>query len=233
MRIFERINDIIAANIHDMIDQFEDPEVMLKQAIREMEHSIDTVTQDTARVMAGEKRLIKELTKNELEAQNWQQRAMQAVQNGDDQLARKALARKKEHENLSQALKEQLEPVKKAGETLKVQLSAMKAKLAEAKRQLSALLLRKRSAEIRKQSRTSLNCQQTKAFNSNAFRKFDRLREKVEEAEAEADALDELNAMVDVTSMELGGQFDKDSLADGVHSMEIEEELNALKQKKD
>lgn len=33
MRIFARINDIIAANIHDMIDQFEDPEVMLKQTI--------------------------------------------------------------------------------------------------------------------------------------------------------------------------------------------------------
>ena len=122
MRIFARINDIIAANIHDMIDQFEDPEVMLKQAIREMEQSIDTVTQDTARVMAGEKRLIRELTKNDLEAQNWQQRALQAVQNGDDQLAQKALARKKEHEHLSQALKEKLEPVKKAGDTLQVQL---------------------------------------------------------------------------------------------------------------
>ncbi|KAA0131486.1 hypothetical protein FYZ48_25415 [Gimesia chilikensis] len=233
MRIFERINDIIAANIHDMLDQFEDPEVMLKQAIREMEHSIDTVTQDTARVMAGEKRLIRELTKNEMEAQNWQQRAMQAVQNGDDQLARKALARKKEHENLCQALKEQLEPVKKAGETLKVQLSAMKAKLAEAKRELSALLLRKRSAEIRKQSRTSLSCQQTKAFNANAFRKFDRLREKVEEAEAEADAMDELNAMADMTMLDPRDTFAKDSLAEGVHSLEIEEELNALKQKKD
>lgn len=232
MRIFQRINDIIAANIHDMIDQFEDPEVMLKQAIREMEHSIEVVTRDTAKVLAGEKRLLREFSKNEVEANQWHQRAVQAVQNGDDQLARKALTRKKEHENLSQALKEQMGPVKQAGETLKVQLSAMKAKLAEAKRHLTGLLVRKRSAEIRKQSRSSLACAQDNAFNANAFRKFDRLREKVEEAESEADALDELHSMTDLTSVELAGSLEPDNLAADASELDIEQELNELKSKK-
>ncbi|MCH9653334.1 MAG: PspA/IM30 family protein [Planctomycetes bacterium] len=233
MRIFQRINDIISANIHDMIDQFEDPEIMLKQAIREMEYSIEAVTKDTAKVLAGEKRLLREYSKNEVEANQWQQRAVQAVQNGDDQLARKALTRKKEHESLSQALKEQMGPVKKAGETLKVQLSAMKAKLAEAKRHLTGLLVRKRSAEIRKQSRSSLACAQESAFNANAFRKFDRLREKVEEAESEADALDELHSMTDLTSVELAGQLETDNLAANANELEIDQELNELKSKKE
>ena len=35
MKIFQRMSDIFSANIHDMIDRFEDPEIMLKQAIRE------------------------------------------------------------------------------------------------------------------------------------------------------------------------------------------------------
>ena len=233
MRIFQRIIDIISANIHDMIDQFEDPEIMLKQAIREMEYSIEAVTKDTAKVLAGEKRLLREYSKNEVEANQWQQRAVQAVQNGDDQLARKALTRKKEHESLSQALKEQMGPVKKAGETLKVQLSAMKAKLAEAKRHLTGLLVRKRSAEIRKQSRSSLACAQESAFNANAFRKFDRLREKVEEAESEADALDELHSMTDLTSVELAGQLETDNLAANANELEIDQELNELKSKKE
>ena len=32
MRLFQRIGDIIAANLNDLVDRFEDPEVMLKQA---------------------------------------------------------------------------------------------------------------------------------------------------------------------------------------------------------
>ncbi len=233
MKIFRRINDIISANMHDMIDQFEDPEVMLKQAIREMENSIETVTKETAKAIAGEKRIFRELTKNDVEAQQWQQRAVQAVQTGDDQLARKALARKKEHENLSQALSEQLEPVKKAGETLKHQLAAMKAKLAEAKRHLAGLLIRKRTADIRKQASSSLTPQQTAPFSSSAFRKFDRLREKVEEAEAEADAIDELNSLSDQALVGFDDQFETESLQDELNTMDIEQELNELKKKKE
>ena len=30
MRLFQRIGDIIAANLNDLVDRFEDPEVMLK-----------------------------------------------------------------------------------------------------------------------------------------------------------------------------------------------------------
>ena len=45
--------------------------------------------------------------------------------------------------------------------------------------------------------------------------------------------MDELNAMADMTMLDPRDTFAKDSLAEGVHSLEIEEELNALKQKKD
>ena len=44
MRLFQRIGDIIAANLNDLVDRFEDPEVMLKQAIREMETMIESAT---------------------------------------------------------------------------------------------------------------------------------------------------------------------------------------------
>ncbi len=36
MRLFKRIGDIISANLNDLTDHFEDPEAMLRQAIREM-----------------------------------------------------------------------------------------------------------------------------------------------------------------------------------------------------
>ncbi len=65
MGIFKRISDIISANLGEMAEDWEDPEVMLKQAVREMEQSIQTATQETARTLANEKKLVKELAKDE------------------------------------------------------------------------------------------------------------------------------------------------------------------------
>jgi hypothetical protein len=55
MGLFGRISDIISANLNEMIDRFEDPEKMLKQAIREMEDAIGGARRETARAMAAEK----------------------------------------------------------------------------------------------------------------------------------------------------------------------------------
>lgn len=232
MKIFHRINDIFCANIHEMMDRFEDPEAMLKQAIREMEESIENVSVETAKAIAGEKRLAKELASNELEAQQWNHRAEQAVQNEDDHLARKALSRKKECQNLAQAIREQLEGVKKATDTLKNQLAAMNAKLAEAKRHLAGLLIRKKAADIRKQSATSLDPKFSAPFSSSAFRKFDRLREKVEEAEAEADALSELQLLGGQSLADFDAQAGTHGLEKDFTTLDIEDELSQLKLKK-
>ena len=44
MGVFKRISDIISANLNDLTEGFEDPERMLKQAVREMEETIAEVT---------------------------------------------------------------------------------------------------------------------------------------------------------------------------------------------
>ena len=94
MGIFQRISDILSANMNELTEKFEDPEKMLKQAIREMEDSIADVTQQTAKAMAHEKTLSRELQRNRAGSEEWQQRAVKAVEAGDDGLARKALARR-------------------------------------------------------------------------------------------------------------------------------------------
>src|SRR5262249_3274464 len=100
MGLFQRISDIISANLNEMTEGFEDPELMLKQAIREMEQSIADATQETAKVLANEKLLARESSTNRKQAAEWHQKAEQAVAAGDDSLARKALARKQEHQKL-------------------------------------------------------------------------------------------------------------------------------------
>lgn len=194
MGLFQRISDIISANLSDMAEGFEDPEMMLKQAIREMEQSIADATQETAKVLANEKLLTKELQNNEQQSQDWQRKAEKSVEAGDDELARKALSRKQEHGKLVVALTDQLKLARDATQMLRHQLEGMQAKLSEAKRNLATLSARKKAADFKRKMATSAVASESSTLASDAFAKFDRMREKVERAEAEADALVELQA---------------------------------------
>ena len=119
MGIFKRLQDIRSANMGEMIDSSEDPEPMLAQAIREMEAAIGEARHQTARAMANEKLVRKELTENERQAQEWQQRAEKAIAAGDEGLARKALTRKQEHGKVAAALQDQLSATTEASQTLR------------------------------------------------------------------------------------------------------------------
>jgi phage shock protein A len=221
MGFFKRISDIISANLSEMADQFEDPEAMLKQAIREMEQSIAEVTQQTAKAMANEKTLLRELERNRAQAAQWQDRAVKAVQSDDDSLARKALARKNEHEKLVVALEDQSEAAREASGALRHQLEGMKAKLAEAKRNLATLAARQRAADFRKTLDTQGACLCTDVDDS-AFAKFDRLKAKVEQAEAEAEAMAELRGSPRAASVDDAAEVSEEQL-------DVAAELAALK----
>ena len=188
MGMFTRIGDIISANFNELIDKFEDPEKMLKQAVREMESAITQAEHDAAKVLGSEKLLAKELAHNERQAAEWERRAEQAVSATDDVLARKAISRRQEHSKLVIALRDQLQESQQAGQTLRIQLDAMRAKLAEAKRSLATIAARKRVTEFQ----TALQTLPATNPDADAFSKFARLKEKVEKAEAEAQAFIEI-----------------------------------------
>ena len=222
MGIFQRISDIISANLNEMTESMEDPETMLKQAIREMEQSISDATRETAKVLANEKLMAKELANNEQQSRDWQRKAEKAVDAGDDGLALKALNRKQEHQKLVTALRDQLSSAQDASRTLKHQLDGMQAKLSEAKRNLSTLSARKRAADFKKKMNSTPSLLESGGAD-DAFAKFERMREKVERAEAEADALAELRGGVDSRDSELA-EFSSSN-------DDLDAELEALKKR--
>jgi phage shock protein A len=223
MGIFKRISDIVSANLNDLTEGWENPEQMLRQAIREMEESIGTATRETARALANEKLLDKELQKNRSHAERWQQRAEQAISAGDDELARKALFRKKEHEKLVVALEDQLNAARDAAGSLKRQLDGMKVKLAEAKRSMATLSARQRAADFRKKM-DAASCDFTTDLDDDAFAKFERLRNRVEQSEAEAEAMAELRGTASERPQQ-DDEFEQDDEAD------VDAQLAELKMK--
>lgn len=222
MGLFKRISDIITANLGELVEGMEDPEKLLKQAVSEMETSIEDATQETAKALAGEKKLQKELAHNQNEAKVWQSRAEKAVEDGNDQAAREALTRKQEHDRLIVALEDQMRAAQQATQTLRHQLDGMKAKLAEAKRNLATLSARQRAADVRKKVLTNAK-ESDLTVSDEAFAKFERLREKVEQTEAEAEALAELRGV------DFGASASRPAASD---SSDIDAQLAALKAKK-
>jgi phage shock protein A len=185
MGIFRRVNDIISANLNDLIERFEDPEAMLRQAVREMDGLIATTSAAAARSIASERLLATELAAQRDRSIAWRQRAEAAVRAGDDDLARKALVRRREHEHLAQALEEQIAAADSANARLRRQIAAMHARRAEASRKLATLTARRTAADARRYARSAPS-------QLDAFARFERLSDKVELAEAEAEALAEL-----------------------------------------
>lgn len=164
-------------------------------AVHRSHSDIHEATQETAKVMANQKLLAKELANNQRQMADWHSKAETAVKSGDDDLARKALSRKRKHQKLVVALQDQWNSAEVASSMLKHQLEGMQAKLAEAKRSLAILSARQRTADFRKKMHSTPGVLDAPLDDDNAFAKFDRLRARVEQAEAEADALAELRGV--------------------------------------
>jgi len=217
--IFKRINDIITANINDLIDRVENPERMIKQIIREMEENINRAKEGVIEAIASEKQLQKDLEFNRRQSNEWLSKAEQALQANKEELARAALTRKKEHDSIVKALEPSWEAAKNTSEQLKNQLRALEAKLEEAKRKKSTLIARQRAAEARQHMTETVNNFQA---GLDAQANFDRMENKVSEIEARAEAMAEL----DSDSSALEKEFR--AMAAG---KEVDDELAMLKKK--
>ena len=61
MAIFERISDLVKANINDLIDKAENPEKMVKQIIIDMEEQLRKATQGLGTAMGSLNQVKKQL----------------------------------------------------------------------------------------------------------------------------------------------------------------------------
>jgi len=217
MTLFRRINDILTANLNDLVDRFEDPEKMLRQAVRELDDALAVSTSAAARSIATQKLLSKEIDSQRDLAALWQRRAAAAVAAGDDDQARRALSRRREHERLAGPLEEQRAAAEKTATRLRRQIDAIKVKRADAGRMLVAQAARQCAVRAY-QNLHAFSCG---AASNAIFHRFERLRQRVELAEAEAEALLELAAEEENDPLTVCGEEDLAA---------IEAELSRLKQ---
>src|SRR5215475_7128980 len=101
MGIMDRVATVIRSNLNHLINKAEDPEKMLEQIVVEMRQQLVTAKREVAVAIADEKRLGAQLEAEAEQVREWDRRAALAVQKGEDDLAREALRRKSDHEQLA------------------------------------------------------------------------------------------------------------------------------------
>lgn len=189
MGFFGRLATLIKSNLNDLISRSEDPEKMLNQVILDMNTQLVEAKKLVAVAIADEKRLQKQFDNESAVAAEWERKAMMAIRAGDDELAKEALMRKKEHDGHAAQLGEQWEKQKKATDQLKTALRALNHKIEEAKRKKNVLIARKRRAEAMKSIQETMSG----LSDTSAFDTFDRMAEQIDQIEAEAEAGAELS----------------------------------------
>lgn len=222
MGIFSRLGTLIKSNLNELISRAEDPEKMLNQVLLEMQQQLVEAKKAVAVAIADEKRLQKQYNSELDKAKEWERKAMLAVRAGDDALARQALVRKQEHENISGQFQQQWIAQKAAVDKLKDALRLLANKIEEAKRKKNILIARKKRAEAQ---RTIANTMQGLG-DTSAFDTFDRMADRIQLLEAEAEA-----------GAELAGELSGDTLESKFLSLEAgghgsdEDALSELKAK--
>ncbi len=215
--LFKRINDVITANLNDLVDRVEDPERMIKQLIREMEENVNSAREGVIDAVASEKQLARELDSQRRQAGEWHERARRALEAGNEALAREALMRKKEHDGIVANLETSWESARRTSERLKAQLRALEMKLEEARLKKGSLVARQRAAQAREQMDQVSDRFKTGLDLDNSF---GRMTDKVGEMEARMEAREELYGEY--------SQIEREFLKMEVNS-EVEAELAALK----
>ncbi len=150
MAFFSRLSEIVSANLHGILDRFEDPMKMAKLFVREMEEGYEKAKLALAHQIAAERRLAAERVQADEHASAWQARAGRALADGDEELAREAIGHRIEQLDAVKRLDEILAEDRAVTEALRSDLGKVEEKLTEMRRQRDELLARTQVRKVAK-----------------------------------------------------------------------------------
>ncbi len=206
MGILDRVGTLVRANITDLIDRAEDPEKMIKQLLLDMENQLIQVKTQVAAAIADEQRLKERWQQSQQQADEWQRKAELAVQKGQDDLAKEALARRNTFQQTAAGFKEQYEDQAQQVEQLKDALDRLESKIQEARTKRDLLIARSRRAQAERQIHETM----ARADTTNVTGGFERMEDKIRQQEARAKAL---------------GDLDRDTTEERFKQLEQEDEI--------
>jgi phage shock protein A len=219
MGIFQKLSLLLRSNINDAIARAENPEKVLNQLIADMREQLSRAKQEVAVAIADEQKLRAQVEEESRQASEWERRAMLAVKEGRDDLAKQALIRHQEHGERAQALDQTWRRQAQETEKVKASLRDLNDKIEEAKRKKNLLVAKQKRAQAQRRIHETM----AGLSDRSAFEAFERVAEKIEDSERRALASAEVTETLSTDPLET--EFKRLSAGD-----DVERRLAALKE---
>jgi phage shock protein A len=218
MGVLDRLSMLLRANINDMLDQAEDPEIMLNQILRDMEGEINKARGQVADMMAQEKIFSDDLTAAQNNSAQMEQRAEYYVHQGNDAMAKEALKRKADADTNVSVLQGQLQAQSDLVNRLKSQLDALQAKYQDAMSNRDNLIAQVHRAKAQQQVATTMQNLDVSDYSGDLGRMEQRIRMQTARAQAQTELSSEDGGD------SVGSQFDA-----AEQNSQVDDALAALK----
>lgn len=197
MEILSRVNQILKANINDLLDKAEDPAKMVDQTLRDLREDLAKVKQETANVMADEKVAERKLSECKEEIAKADAAARNALKIGNEEDARKIIVRKSELYNSLTALTEACNTAHQNSEKLRAAHDKLVADIESLENRKDSI--KAKVAVAKTQER--INKMTGVDHAASSIEAFDRLEEKANKRLDSARAAEELNKGSDAKSL--------------------------------
>lgn len=222
--LFNRTGRVARGQVNQGVAALEDAtfEATVRQTVEDMKTELNNVVRASAQAMSNYNRLDAEYQKYVKQSQEWKDRAGVALDAGNEDLAKKALARKAECDRQVTSLQTAVDQARQASESLKNQVTELKHKIEEGERTATTLVARKNAATAQRKVSEAL-AGVGKA--DNAFSQLNRFEESVAKEEATAKAFDQL-ASTSGSDKALEAEFAQ------LQGHSVDAELEALKRER-
>lgn len=182
--MLKRMRDIVVATVNEALDQLEDPKAMIKQYLRDVESEIRKAKDAILRhqVMAG--RFEKQAEEALRLAALRRMQAEQALEAGEEELARKALFEMKHWEERADQYRKDADKTAGQVRELKEQLGRLEKKYLELRDKKNALIARANAAKTKSRIHTMLH----RIDSESAIKGFERMEERIAQMEIQANA---------------------------------------------
>jgi phage shock protein A len=231
MNVFRRIFKVGQSEAHAIINNLEDPIKMTEQGIRDLKRDLQGAMTGLAEVKGVAIRLTKEAEEAKRQASEYERKAMlllQRFKDGEldqaqaDRLATDALTRKEGASERATRLFQEAEKQQQMSTQLQDKINQMKSAISTYENELITLRARAKTAASTKK----INQQLAQVDSSSTIAMLERMKQKVEEDEALAQAYGEV-ADVDTS---VDAEINR-ALASGSPTAQTQDKLLELKSK--
>jgi Phage shock protein A (IM30), suppresses sigma54-dependent transcription len=188
MGMFKRISNIFRSKVNNALDEVENPIELLNQKVRDMEESLNAAKLSSAQILGNVHEIEKKMSTAKRTSEEFDEKVKLAMSKGNEELAKKALAKKIEADKSYDSLKTSYEDAVKKAEAIKKKLRELEDEVEKTRTYRDEAAARYNNAEASKKVNEILA---NVDAGSNKI-SLDDIERKIQKKEAVAEGLNDL-----------------------------------------